>query len=89
MPKTLFDKIWDAHVVTQEPQFPAVYCIDAHLIHEVTSPQAFTRFRNRGIPVFRTDRTWAIADHKVPTKAQNLAIKDMLSKLQVEKFTQN
>ena len=59
--KTLFDKIWDAHVVVMEKNYPAVFYIDAHLIHEVTSPQAFTGLKKRVIGVFRTNRTWATA----------------------------
>ncbi len=88
-PKTLFEKIWDAHVVHQKPGYPAVFYIDAHLIHEVTSPQAFTGLRNRGIPVFRTNRTWATADHNVPTKHQNLPIKELLSRKQVQMLVEN
>ena len=63
--------------------------IDAHLIHEVTSPQAFTGLKNRGIGVFRTNRTWATADHNVPTKHQNLPIKELLSRKQVEMLVKN
>lgn len=68
MPKTLFDKIWDAHVVTEEAKAnPATLYIDLHLIHEVTSPQAFTVLRERGLPVRRPDRTLATIDHSTPT----------------------
>lgn len=68
MPKTLFDKVWDAHVVTAESQAnPATLYIDLHLIHEVTSPQAFTVLRERGLPVRRPDRTLATIDHSTPT----------------------
>ena len=87
--KTLFDKIWDTHVVVQEKNYPAVLYIDAHLIHEVTSPQAFTGLKNRGIGVFRTNRTWATADHNVPTKNQHLPIKELLSRKQVEMLVKN
>jgi 3-isopropylmalate/(R)-2-methylmalate dehydratase large subunit len=67
-PHTLFDKIWDAHVVTPEaPANPATLYIDLHLIHEVTSPQAFTVLRDRGLPVRRPDRTLATIDHSTPT----------------------
>ena len=67
-PKTLFDKIWDAHVVTQESAAnPATLYIDLHLIHEVTSPQAFTVLRERELPVRRPDRTLATIDHSTPT----------------------
>ncbi|MCD6290313.1 MAG: 3-isopropylmalate dehydratase large subunit [Anaerolineae bacterium] len=68
VPKTMFEKIWDAHVVTQEEGAPAVLYIDAHLIHEVTSPQAFTVLRERGLKVRRPDRTFATMDHAIPTR---------------------
>lgn len=88
-PKTLFDKIWDAHVVSQEPDYPAVLYIDAHLIHEVTSPQAFDGLRKRGLPLFRPERTWATMDHNVPTKNQHLPIKELLSRKQVDMLRTN
>lgn len=89
MPTTLFDKIWDAHVVSQIEDGPSVLFIDTHLIHEVTSPQAFAALRKRGIPVFSTERTVATADHNVPTENQHLPIKDALSKLQVDTLIKN
>jgi len=67
-PRTLFQKIWDSHVVAQEPGAPAVLYIDRHLVHEVTSPQAFTGLRARGLGVRRVDKTVATADHSVPTR---------------------
>src|SRR5260221_7919404 len=67
MPKTLFQKIWDSHVVTEQPDSPAVLYIDLHLVHEVTSPQAFTGLRERGLKVRRPDRTLATMDHSTPT----------------------
>jgi 3-isopropylmalate/(R)-2-methylmalate dehydratase large subunit len=67
-PKTLFDKIWDAHVVTQEAGSPAVLYIDLHLVHEVTSPQAFSGLRQRGLKVRRPERTAATIDHSIPTR---------------------
>ncbi|HVP67094.1 MAG TPA: 3-isopropylmalate dehydratase large subunit [Anaeromyxobacteraceae bacterium] len=67
-PRTLFQKIWDSHVVAQEDGAPAVLYIDRHLVHEVTSPQAFTGLRTRGLPVRRPDRTTATADHSIPTR---------------------
>ena len=88
-PKTLFEKIWDSHVVYLQKGFPDVLYIDAHLIHEVTSPQAFDTLKKRNLPVFRTNRTWATADHNVPTKDQDVPIKELLSKIQVEKLTKN
>jgi|GEM_PF-6695361 len=68
-PKTLFDKVWDRHIVTPETgEHPAVFYIDLHLIHEVTSPQAFTALKDRGLTVRRPDRTLATIDHSTPTK---------------------
>ncbi len=66
-PRTLFAKIWDAHVVTQEENSPAVLYVDLHLVHEVTSPQAFDELRARGLPVRRPDKTVATIDHSIPT----------------------
>lgn len=59
-PRTLFEKIWDTHIVYRKKGYPDVLYIDAHLIHEVTSPQAFTGLRKRNIPVFRTERTFQV-----------------------------
>ncbi|MCS6973623.1 MAG: 3-isopropylmalate dehydratase large subunit [Cyclobacteriaceae bacterium] len=87
--KTLFDKIWDAHVVKQKEGYPDVLFIDRHFIHEVTSPQAFDGLRKRNIPVFRPQRTTATADHNVPTKDQHLPIREALSRHQVEKLRAN
>ena len=67
-PRTLVDKIWDAHVVSQDQGAPSVLAIDLHLIHEVTSPQAFTGLRTRGIRVAHPERTIATADHSIPTR---------------------
>lgn len=89
MNKTLFDKVWDAHVVDKVPNGPQILYIDKHLIHEVTSPQAFTELEERGIPIFRPDQIVATADHNVPTEDQHLPIKDELSRNQVEKLTTN
>ncbi len=66
--RTLFQKIWDEHVVTQEPGGPAVLYIDAHLVHEVTSPQAFSALRAAGLHVRRPDQTLATMDHSTPTR---------------------
>lgn len=89
MPKTIFDKIWDTHVVHEEAGFPAILAIDAHFIHEVTSPQAFDGLRARGMPVARPAQTWATADHNVPTKDQHLPIKELLSRKQVAMLERN
>lgn len=67
-PKTLFGKVWDAHVVKQDPGAPAVLYIDAHLVHEVTSPQAFNMLRDRDLAVRRPDKTFATMDHAIPTR---------------------
>ena len=89
MAKTLFDKVWDAHVVDQVEGGMEVLYIDQHLIHEVTSPQAFQGLRNRNIQVARPARTLATADHNVPTKDQHLPIKEELSRHQVQKLVDN
>lgn len=88
-PKTLFDKIWDSHVVHDIENGPQALYIDRHFIHEVTSPQAFAGLRERGIGVFRPDQTVATADHNVPTINQHLPIRDALSRHQVETLTKN
>ena len=87
--KTLFDKIWDAHVVEQVEGGPSVLYIDRHLIHEVTSPQAFSGLEKRGLTVFRPQQTMATADHNVPTMNQHLPIEDDLSRYQVNKLEEN
>jgi 3-isopropylmalate/(R)-2-methylmalate dehydratase large subunit len=89
IPKTLFDKIWDSHVVRSIEDGPDVLYIDRHYIHEVTSPQAFNGLIERGIPVFRPEKTIATADHNIPTKDQHLAIRDQLSRNQVERLAEN
>lgn len=87
--KTLFEKVWDAHVVTSKSGYPDLLYIDRHYIHEVTSPQAFDGLRKRGLPVFRPDQTTATADHNVPTVNQHLPIKEELSRYQVQKLKEN
>src|SRR2546430_12109989 len=86
MPKTMFDKIWEAHEVA-----PGLLYIDLHLVHEVTSPQAFESLRLAGRDVRRPDRTLATADHNVPTDGSALAaqIRDKLSRVQVETLERN
>ncbi|MRR18794.1 3-isopropylmalate dehydratase large subunit [bacterium] len=88
-PRTLFDKIWDAHVVTSVEEGPDVLYIDRHYIHEVTSPQAFLGLRQRGTGVFRPERTTATADHNIPTTDQHLPIRDAVSRAQVETLAEN
>jgi 3-isopropylmalate/(R)-2-methylmalate dehydratase large subunit len=89
MPQTLFEKIWNSHVVTQDADAPAVLYIDLHLIHEVTSPQAFTGLRQRGIKVRRPDKTFATMDHSTPTKALDLSLVDELNAKQVMQLETN
>jgi 3-isopropylmalate/(R)-2-methylmalate dehydratase large subunit len=88
-PKTIFEKIWDSHVVKHAEGYPDALFIDRHFIHEVTSPQAFDGLKKRGIKVFNTSRTTATADHNVPTKDQHLPIKEALSRHQVETLRKN
>jgi 3-isopropylmalate/(R)-2-methylmalate dehydratase large subunit len=88
-PKTLFDKIWDSHVVHRQEGYPDVLFIDRHFIHEVTSPQAFEGLRKRQLQVFNPARTTAVPDHNVPTKDQLLPIREALSRHQVETLRQN
>ncbi|AXT53708.1 3-isopropylmalate dehydratase large subunit [Aquimarina sp. BL5] len=89
MKKTLFDKVWDAHVVKEVENGPQVLYIDQHLIHEVTSPQAFNELEQRGIPIFRPNRIVATADHNTPTIDQHLPVKDLLSRNQLAQLTEN
>ncbi len=88
MSATLFDKLWDAHVVDSIDGTDVLY-IDQHFIHEVTSPQAFDGLKTRGISVFRVEKTLGTADHNVPTINQHLPIKDPMSKAQVKKLSDN
>lgn len=87
--KTLFDKVWDTHVVERIEDGPEILYIDKHLIHEVTSPQAFAELKSRNIPVFRPNQIVATVDHNVPTLNQEQPIKDPLSKQQVEQLAIN
>ena len=89
MGKTLFEKVWDNHIVDSIPNGPSIIYIDKHLIHEVTSPQAFAGLNKRNIKVFRPDKTIATADHNVPTTNQHLPIQESLSRNQVETLNKN
>ncbi len=89
MGKTLFEKIWDKHVIKTIENGPSVFYIDKHFIHEVTSPQAFTGLRNRGVEVFRPKQIVATADHNVPTLNQHLPIQEELGRLQVDTLIKN
>jgi 3-isopropylmalate/(R)-2-methylmalate dehydratase large subunit len=88
-PPTMFDKIWDAHVVHSEPGKQAILYIDLHLVHEVTSPQAFEGLRLAGRQVRRPERTIATADHNVPTTDRGLPIADPISKQQIDTLREN
>ena len=88
-PHTLFDKIWDGHVVAQEEGGPAVLYVDLHLIHEVTSPQAFSMLRERGLPVRRPERTVATMDHATPTDRPDLTLADAVAVRQLRQLAEN
>ena len=88
MGKTLFDKVWDAHVVDSIENGPQILYIDKHLIHEVTSPQAFNELRERKIPIARPNQVVATADN-TPTIDQHLPVKDELSRKQLEQLSKN
>src|SRR5688572_9387068 len=87
--KTLFEKIWEKHIVREIDGGPAVLYIDKHFIHEVTSPQAFKGLEQRGLKVLRPQQVVATADHNVPTLQQHLPIKDELSRKQVQQLIEN
>jgi 3-isopropylmalate/(R)-2-methylmalate dehydratase large subunit len=89
MPQTIIEKIWNQHVVDQQEGAPAILAIDLHLVHEVTSPQAFTGLRSRGLKVRRPDRTVATADHSIPTTPRNLPIADEMAAAQVKQLEAN
>ncbi len=88
-PRTLFEKIWDSHIVAQEPDAPAILYIDLHLVHEVTSPQAFQGLRTRGLRVRRPDKTFATMDHSIPTDPRAFPIADPLAAKQVAQLETN
>jgi 3-isopropylmalate/(R)-2-methylmalate dehydratase large subunit len=89
MAKTLFDKVWDAHVVNSIENGPQGLYIDKHLIHEVTSSQTFNELEDRGIPVLRRKQIVATADYNTPTINQHLPIQDKLSKKKLEQLSSN
>src|SRR5213079_3116398 len=88
-PKTLYQKIWDSHVVHEQPGQPAIIYIDRHLIHEGTSPQAFAGLRSEGRKVRRPDLSFAVMDHSVPTTDRTLPILDNDAKLQFDALEKN
>ena len=89
MSKTIFDKVWEKHIVDKIPNGPSILYIDKHLIHEVTSPQAFAGINKKNLKVLRPEKTIATADHNVPTIDQHLPIKEALSRNQVDTLTKN
>ena len=89
MGKTMFEKVWDAHVVAQDPGAPAILYIDAHLIHEVTSPQAFGMLRELGLQVRRPERTFATMDHAIPTRNVDISLWPSDAATQVRTLRQN
>ena len=88
-PRTIIDKVWDAHVVHEQPGAPTLLFIDLHLVHEVTSPQAFQGLRDRGLKVRRPDLTQATADHSIPTTDRSLPIVDAIAKKQLDQLETN
>src|SRR5437016_529868 len=89
MPRTLFEKVWDAHVVRAASNEPALLYIDLHLVHEVTSPQAFDGLRAANRPVRRPDLTIATIDHNVPTTDRSQPIADPIAAIQIDTLRQN
>ncbi len=89
LPRTIVEKIWDDHVVDQDDGAPAVLAVDLHLVHEVTSPQAFSGLRARGLTVRHPERTVATADHSIPTHPRNLPMADPMAAAQVDQLTRN
>lgn len=87
--KTLFEKVWDNHVVVQEPNSPAVLYIDLQLVHEVTSPQAFSGLREKGLEVRRPSQTVATMDHSIPTTDLSMPIQDKIALAQLEQLEKN
>jgi 3-isopropylmalate/(R)-2-methylmalate dehydratase large subunit len=88
-PRTLLDKVWASHVVAETPDCPAVLYVDLHLVHEVTSPQAFTGLRRRGLPVRRPERTIATMDHSTPTLPRHLVVADAQAVEQLRQLEEN
>jgi len=88
-PQTIIDKIWESHVVVDEPGCPAVLYIDLHLVHEVTSPQAFQGLRDKGLQVRRPSQTLATMDHSIPTTPLDVPIQDAVAAKQIATLAQN
>lgn len=88
-PRTIIDKIWDNHIVAEQPDTPAVIYVDLHLVHEVTSPQAFSGLRERGLTVRRPQQTVATIDHSVPTTPLDVPIYDQMAAAQIAQMEKN
>jgi 3-isopropylmalate/(R)-2-methylmalate dehydratase large subunit len=88
-PRTIIEKVWDNHVVAERPGAPTLLYIDLHLVHEVTSPQAFSGLRERGLKVRRPDLTIGTTDHSIPTHDRNLPIIDKIAEAQLIQFDKN
>jgi 3-isopropylmalate/(R)-2-methylmalate dehydratase large subunit len=88
-PRTIIEKVWDSHVVAEKPGAPALLYVDLHLVHEVTSPQAFSGLRERGLKVRRPDLTIGTTDHSIPTHDRDLPIMDKIAETQIVQFEKN
>ena len=89
MKRTIIEKVWDNHVVAERPGTPTLLYIDLHLVHEVTSPQAFSGLRERGLQVRRPDLTIGTTDHSIPTHDRSLPILDKIAEAQITQFEKN
>jgi len=88
-PRTIIEKVWDSHIVAERKGAPTLIYIDLHLVHEVTSPQAFSGLRERGLKVRRPDLTFGTTDHSIPTHDRNLPIIDKVAEAQITQFEKN
>src|SRR4051794_11335784 len=88
-PLTLSQKVWNSHIVRQQPGEPSLIYVDLHLVHEVTSPQAFSGLRERGLKVRRPDLTVATTDHSIPTHDRSLPILDKIAATQIDQLEKN
>ncbi len=88
-PKTLFEKIWESHSVVESPGFPTILYIDRHLVHEVTSPQAFSALREKGLRVRRPELTVATMDHSTPTRELSISLADDMAARQLRQLEEN
>jgi 3-isopropylmalate/(R)-2-methylmalate dehydratase large subunit len=88
-PRTIIEKVWDNHVVAEQNGAPALLYVDLHLVHEVTSPQAFSGLRERGLKVRRPDLTFATTDHSIPTHDRSLPIIDKIAAAQIDQLHEN